>query len=400
MKYDAPEKLREIAQVFSSHSYCLYLVGGAVRDFLLGRKNDDYDLTTSATPEEVKAMFRRTIDTGIKHGTVTVIYRGEHYEITTFRTEGDYTDSRHPDSVTFVRSLEEDLKRRDFTINALAVDILTGDIIDMHGGREDLENGIIRAIGNAEERFGEDALRMMRACRFSSKLGFTIEEKTLSAIKDLHSSIRKVSVERIKEELDKLLLSRFPVQGLMYLRDTGLLGKIIPELTLTAGILSAMEKAESAKLPLSAFYAILFSDLDSGTASEILTRLRSSNREKEDVCHIVREWKYDESRNTPLDARLFIHENGRELIPLIFAVRKALRDFTGDDGKFESAVNREIENKSPVFIKDLAITGSDLKTVVPPGPAMGKALSYLLEKVIENPGYNTKEKLLEIIREA
>ena len=400
MKYDAPEKLKEIAAVFSSHSYSLYLVGGAVRDFLLGRKNDDYDLTTSATPQEVKSMFRRTIDTGIKHGTVTVIYKGEHYEITTFRTEGDYTDSRHPDSVTFVRSLEEDLRRRDFTINALAVDILTGDVIDMHGGMEDLEGGIIRAIGEPEERFGEDALRMMRACRFSSKLGFTIEKKTLSAIKDLHSTIRKVSVERIKEEMDKLLLSLFPVQGLEYLNATGLLGVIIPELTLTDSILNAVGKAQREKLPLSAFYSILFSDMDVKAVSGIMSRLRSSNREKEDVCHIVREWKYDERKNTPVDARLFIHDNGKEIIPLIFAVRKTLRDFTEDDEKFILAVNSEIERKSPVFIKDLAVTGSDLIGIVPAGPEVGKALSYLLEKVIENPEYNTKEKLLALLREA
>ena len=400
MKYDAPDKLREIAGIFSSHSYSLYLVGGAVRDFLLGRKNDDYDLTTSATPDEVKSMFRRTIDTGIKHGTVTVIYKGEHYEITTFRTEGDYTDSRHPDSVTFVRSLEEDLKRRDFTINALAVDILTGSVIDMHGGIEDLENRTIRAIGEPEERFHEDALRMMRACRFSSKLGFTIEEKTLSAIKDLHPAIRKVSVERIKEEMDKLLLSRCPVQGLGYLEETGLLGEIIPGLNLTDTILDAVEKAQKEKLPLSAFYAILFSDMDEEKVSGILSRLRSSNSEKEDVCHIVRTWKYDEGKNTPYDARIFIHDNGKKILPSLFAVRKSLRAFTQEDEKFIAAVENEIGRNSPVEIKDLAVRGTDLRGIVPPGPEVGKALSYLLEKVIEKPEYNTKEKLLGLVREA
>ena len=204
MKYIAQENLVALARIFNKHSYSLYLVGGAVRDYILKKENSDYDLTTSATPDEVKVMFKRTIDTGIKHGTVTVIFSGEHYEITTFRTEGDYSDSRHPDSVTFVRSLEEDLKRRDFTINALACDIITGEIIDLHGGTDDLGKGIIRAIGIPEDRFDEDALRMFRACRFAAKLDFTIEENTLKAIKSLHGNIRKVSVERIKDEMDKV----------------------------------------------------------------------------------------------------------------------------------------------------------------------------------------------------
>lgn len=400
MKYNVPEKLGELGEIFSSHSYTLYLVGGAVRDYLLRRKNDDYDLTTSALPEEVKAMFRRTIDTGIKHGTVTVIYKGGHYEITTFRTEGDYSDSRHPDSVTFVRSLEEDLKRRDFTINALAVDIPTGEIIDMHGGIDDLEGGIIRAIGDPEERFKEDALRMMRACRFTSKLGFTIEERTLSAIKDQHENIRKVSVERIKEELDKMLLSPCPVKGLKYMDETGLLSTVVPGLSLTDDILSSLERAKKMELPLSALYAVLFSSMSPDEVFSLLSHLKSSNREKDEVVHILRSLGYDEKKSTPYDARLFIHENGREIIPLIFSTRRALTIFTEDDEKFVSEVKSEIEKKSPTEIKDLAVSGRDLAGIIPPGPEMGRMLNALLSCVIENPECNTKEKLLSIAEEA
>ena len=178
MKMNISETLKTLSSIFKSHGYSLYLVGGAVRDYLLSKPSHDFDFTTDARPEEIKDMFRHTIDTGIKHGTVTVLFKGESFEITTFRTEGDYSDSRHPDSVTFVRSLSEDLKRRDFTINAFACDLSSGEIIDQHGGFEDLNNGVIRAIGNPYERFKEDALRIMRAARFSSKLGFQIEEKT------------------------------------------------------------------------------------------------------------------------------------------------------------------------------------------------------------------------------
>lgn len=400
MKYEVPENLRELGAIFSSHSYSLYLVGGAVRDYLLRRKNDDYDLTTSALPGEVKAMFRRTIDTGIKHGTVTVIYKGAHYEITTFRTEGDYSDSRHPDSVTFVRSLEEDLKRRDFTINALAVDVLTGGIIDMHGGIEDIEKGIIRAIGEPEERLREDALRMMRACRFSSKLGFDIEERTLSAIKDLNETIGKVSVERIKEELDKMLLSPYPVKGLGYMEETGLLTAVIPGLSLTDEIFSALGRAKEAFLPLPSLYAVLFSATMPDRVYDILTRLRSSNKEKDEVVHIVRSLGYDETRSTPYDARLFIRDNGKEIIPALFSVRRALKPFTEDDEKFVNAVENEMEKKSPTGVRDLAVTGEDLAPIVPKGPGMGRMLNYLLEKVIENPELNTKEKLLAAAAEA
>ena len=194
MLYPSPKNLIEIASIFSKNNFKLYLVGGAVRDYILKKENHDYDLTSPALPEEVKRMFRHTIDTGIKHWTVTILYKNESYELITFRTESDYSESRHPDKVEFIRSLDEDLKRRDFTINALAVDISTGEIIDKNSGLSDLEKKTIRAIGDAKERFKEDALRMLRACRFSSKLGFTIEDKTKKAIFLLHENIKNFSI--------------------------------------------------------------------------------------------------------------------------------------------------------------------------------------------------------------
>ncbi len=397
MKYIAPDNLVAIAQIFNKHSYSLYLVGGAIRDYILRKENSDYDLTSSATPSEVKAMFRRTIDTGIKHGTVTVIFNGEHYEITTFRTEGDYSDSRHPDSVTFVRSLEEDLKRRDFTINALASDILTGDIIDLHGGMDDLEKGIIRAIGIPEDRFNEDALRMFRACRFAAKLDFTIEEKTLEAIKSLHSNIRKVSVERIKGEMDKLLLSPYPVRGLEYLIETGLMEEIIPELDFNPSLRKATLKAKEMGLPLTSLYTILFSTLKAEDTEKVLTRLKASNNEKKEITLLSSNLTVDVFDDLPVSIRRLIKKVGKDKISELLALRRAFGYTEGKDLIFESKILNELDNNPPLEIKDLAITGKDLEAIVKPGPEMGRILNSLLEEVIKNPRLNNRENLLELV---
>lgn len=396
MKYIAQENLVALARIFNKHSYSLYLVGGAVRDYILKKENSDYDLTTSATPDEVKVMFKRTIDTGIKHGTVTVIFSGEHYEITTFRTEGDYSDSRHPDSVTFVRSLEEDLKRRDFTINALACDIITGEIIDLHGGTDDLEKGIIRAIGIPEDRFDEDALRMFRACRFAAKLDFTIEENTLKAIKSLHGNIRKVSVERIKDEMDKLLLSPCPVRGLEYLENTGLMEEIIPEITLTTSLKEAIRRAKENNLPLTSLYAILFSGMSAQDTEKALMHLKASNREKKEITLLssgLGNIPYD---NTPVSIRRLIKKYGKENILPLFTLRRAYGYTEEEDLRYEEKVKEELKKDPALEIKDLDITGKDLEAIVKPGPEMGRMLNYLLDEVIKNPRLNNRDDLLEL----
>lgn len=196
-------------------------VGGAVRDFIIGQPNNDVDIATSALPAEIKAIFNETIDVGIEHGTVLVLDEGEPIEVTTYRTDGLYTDHRRPDAVTFVRNLEDDLARRDFTMNAMAM-TRDGVIIDLYNGQEDIQRKVIRAVGQAEQRFKEDALRMMRAIRFSAQLGFTIESTTLSAIQSLAEQIQYVARERIHAELNKIWTSRFPVQGVVMLRQTTL----------------------------------------------------------------------------------------------------------------------------------------------------------------------------------
>jgi len=442
-RYPVPRILRELSGPFVENGHSLYLVGGAVRDFLLGKENDDFDFTTDARPEEVIALFPgRTIPTGIKHGTVTVRFRGQSYEITTFRTEGDYSDGRHPDSVSFVRSLESDLERRDFTINALACSLETGRILDFHGGIEDLERHMIRAIGVPEKRFQEDALRMMRACRFSSKLDFEVEESTLEAIRRNAGNIVHVSAERIREELFKILSSDHPAKGLLLLQESGLMKYILPELEEGIGmrqkgmhrydvfghIIAAVQASADLKAPLAVRLAALLHDIgkprsmrlkggeptfysheiiSERLARDILSRLKCSNEEIETCALLVREHMFNYSDEWSDSAvRRFLLRVGRENIPLLFALRRA--DQLAIDGSVnEAALKRlseriqlEIDRGSALTIRDLKINGRDLMELgMRPGPEMGARLSELLELVIENPELNEREKLLSISRQ-
>lgn len=230
MQIRLPQKVEDIIEKIQAAGYEAYAVGGCVRDTVLGREPDDWDITTSAEPEEVKKLFERTIDTGIQHGTVTVMLGREGFEVTTYRIDGKYEDSRHPKDVTFTANLKEDLRRRDFTINAMAYNEKDG-LVDLYGGIQDIEKGLIRCVGDAGERFTEDALRMMRAVRFSAQLGYAIEENTKAAVKELAPMIRKISAERIQAELVKLMVSDHPD----YIRtayETGITAQIFPEFDL------------------------------------------------------------------------------------------------------------------------------------------------------------------------
>ena len=438
MRFNPDPILKEFAEVFTKNGYTLYLVGGAVRDFLLGKENHDYDFTTDAEPQDVKRMFRRTIDTGIKHGTVTVIFQKRHFEVTTFRTEGDYHDSRHPDSVTFVKSLEEDLKRRDFTINAMAVSLPDGKVIDLHDGKKDLRKRLIRAIGDPEERFEEDALRMMRACRFSSQLGFTIEKETLLAMGRLAHTIQKVSAERIKEELFRLIDGKEPRKGLEAMRITGLMDEILPELSRTYGfrqggmhkedlyehLVLALEAAEEHRYPISVKLAALFHDIGKVTTradgdnreytfyghdresakmvDRIFRRLKTSNEERECVEHLVENHMFSYSPDwTDSAVRRFIRRVGIDSINPLFQLRVA--DILATTGHradptmllaFSDRINAELDKENALSLKDLKIDGKRLIGLgIAKGPIIGKILNALLEEVIEDPGLNNGEYL-------
>ena len=432
-----PEPLKTLSSIFHAHGFSLYLVGGAVRDYLLSKPSHDFDFTTDARPEEIKNMFRHTIDTGIKHGTVTVLFKGGSYEITTFRTESDYTDSRHPDSVTFVRSLSEDLKRRDFTINAFACDLQSGEIIDEHGGFQDLDNCVIRAIGIPEERFREDALRIMRAARFSAKLGFEIEKDTKNAMCQLSSSITKVSEERIREELFRLIDSPFPRRGLKAMEETGLMEHIIPELydckkiegdgyhkeNLLEHQILALEEAERLKSPLNVKIAALFHDLGktktakwngekytyyshetvgSLMASSIMSRLKSSNKDRDEVALLIKEHmiQYSPSWSDGAIRRMIVRV-GRENLDNLFLLRECDRKATlalpknFNDDELKDRINKELSSSNAMTLRDLKVNGKDLSNITGKGPLTGKVLKTLLDMVIDNPSLNEKEILLK-----
>ncbi|HEX8994337.1 MAG TPA: HDIG domain-containing protein, partial [Candidatus Paceibacterota bacterium] len=230
-----PEHYRDginrISETFRRHNFECYMVGGSVRDLLIGHEAYDFDFATNARPNDVMKLFRRVAPTGIKHGTVTLLIDGNSFEVTTYRSDGAYLDGRHPESVSFSDSLEEDVKRRDFTMNGLAYDIDTHEVIDFVDGIEDIRAGVIRTIGSATDRLGEDGLRSYRACRLASKLGFSIDEATLAAIKATLPVAGAVSIERVRDELVKLLQTDKPSVGLEYMRTTGLLDLFLPELT-------------------------------------------------------------------------------------------------------------------------------------------------------------------------
>ena len=209
MKFKIPEKVNHIIELLMQNGYEAYAVGGCVRDMVIGREPEDWDITTSATPLEVKKIFRRTVDTGIQHGTVTIMLENDHFEVTTYRIEGEYADNRHPNEVSFTSSLEEDLQRRDFTINAMAYNEIVG-FIDLYGGMEDMKRHLIRCVGSPTDRFDEDALRILRAVRFSAQLGFAVEEETMKALEEKVENLKSISAERIRAEITKLLLSDHP----------------------------------------------------------------------------------------------------------------------------------------------------------------------------------------------
>lgn len=438
MQISLPEKVEYILHTLEAAGYEAYAVGGCVRDSLLGREPDDWDITTSATPQQVKKAFPRTIDTGIQHGTVTVMIGKEGFEVTTYRIDGEYEDSRHPKEVIFTANLIEDLKRRDFTINAFAYNDRSG-IVDAFDGMTDLKNGIIRCVGEARERFREDALRMMRAVRFSAQLGYSIEEKTREAIIELAPSLQNISAERIQVELVKLLQSPHPD----YLREAYELGMtkvILPEFdramktsqnnphhiysvgehmlhTLLyvrpdrslriAALLHDIAKPDTEEIDsegISHFHG--HAQLGEEKAAAILRRLKFDN----DTIHKVKKYvKYHDYRieAMPRAVRRALNKIGKEYFEQILEIKQAdmlaqsmyQREEKEENLRQVRALYQEILQKEECFsLKELALTGKDLMELgVPQGKQVGTLLNRLLEDVLENPAHNTREYLTQLV---
>lgn len=437
---EIPKQVAFIIERLQSHGYEAYAVGGCVRDMLLGREPNDWDITTSAKPEQVKAIFKRTVDTGIQHGTVTVLEDSIGFEVTTYRIDGEYEDGRHPKEVQFTQNLVEDLKRRDFTINAMAYSPQTG-IVDVFQGQEDLAQGIVRCVGSARERFTEDALRIMRAVRFAAQLGFEIEEETLAAVKELAPSLKRISAERIQVELTKLLLSPHP-EEFRTLFETGITAVILPEFdeaydcdqtnqyhcytvgehTLRvmeytpadlclrlAGVLHDLGKPAAKKVDENGKPHFKGHDLiGEKMAGKILKRLKFDNHTLERVCRLVRFHDY-RMEETEKAVRHAINKVGEDLFLDLMMIEEAdsagkrMELFQGSKDHLDvlRKIFQDIQEKQQcVSLKTLAVSGKDLIAEGhKPGKELGLLLNALLEHVLDVPEDNEKETLLKLSRE-
>ena len=421
MEIKIPAPAEEILTKLNDNGYEAYVVGGCVRDMILGREPGDWDITTSALPEQVKQVFRRTVDTGIQHGTVTVMMGDEGYEVTTYRIDGEYADGRHPDSVTFTPSLTEDLKRRDFTVNAMAYNGNTG-LVDEFGGMEDLGRGIIRCVGEPMDRFSEDALRILRAIRFSAQLGFTIEGRTYEAIRAIAPNMVHVSKERIQVELTKLLLSPNPGHiNMVY--ETG----ISPYVSETFHKVYCREddggldegkqvERDDGKM----FFAIPAIPAQVPPVRHMRWAAFLRKCPPDETVRILKDLKLD--NDTINRVRTLVLWQDYRLGPDKYSIRTAmsrmepdlfddLLDFRMCLAQIESEGNKtcqeylahtamlvdEIRRDGDcISLKTLAVGGNDIiKAGVKPGKEVGLALARLLEMVLEEPGRNTKEYLLQ-----
>ncbi|HVP18775.1 MAG TPA: HD domain-containing protein [Spirochaetia bacterium] len=437
-----PRVVRDFAAHFRLAGFQCYLVGGAVRDMMVGRSHTDFDIATNALPDQVTALFRRVIPTGIRHGTVTVLFKGTRFEVTTFRTESGYSDGRRPDTVAFAPTIFDDLSRRDFTINAMAYDLATDALIDPHDGRRDLSVGIIRAIGSPSERFQEDGLRPLRACRIAAQLSFSMEEQTQAAIPGALEVLSRVSAERVRDELLKTLECPIPSVGFFLMRDTGILRVILPELLEGVGVeqgdlhcydvfthsLYACDAApkESIVLRLAAllhdvgkprtrhveadgrptFYS--HEKVSAAMTEEILMRLKLPIAVVKDVTHLIANhmFNYQEEWSDAAVRRL-IARVGEEKIDDLISLRRAdqigmCREnatvFPEGLADFAARVRDVLRGGRALTVRQLAVNGNDLMAAldVPPGPKIGIILNELLQAVLDDPELNTREKLLDI----
>lgn len=448
-----PDILKKMNEIFVQHGYKAYLVGGAVRDMLMGKEPHDWDVTTDATPEQVMSIFRKVIPTGIAHGTVTVHFMKNEIEVTTFRTESDYSDGRHPDKVEYTGNIEEDLSRRDFTINAIASYLGDGTITDPFHGRDDIKRKIIRTVGNPLERFSEDGLRPVRAVRFSAQLGFEIERETLKAISEpeILKKTSGISLERFRDELLKLMKAEKPSAGLKLMEESGILDIFIPELKKCRGCIQgdfrgyhqfdvldhlfyACDGAPASKQNVR--LAALFHDIgkpdvkrviptpqgDQFTfynheaksqqiTKEILFRLKFSNAEITNICHLVVNHMFNYTQDwTDAAVRRFLAkiqaENLEDLYDLRLADIYGMNNapVRGQDSRtiallneLKDRISKETEKNSVLSLKQLAVNGKDLmKNGISAGKDLGFVLNQLLETVLEDPSQNEKEQLIKI----
>lgn len=409
IKIILPKDVRYIIDVLMRNGYEAYAVGGCIRDSILGRVPGDWDITTSALPLQVKALFKRTIDTGIQHGTVTIMLGKNGYEVTTYRIDGKYEDSRHPENVEFTPNLEEDLKRRDFTINAMAYNDEHG-IVDIFDGVDDLNNRIIRCVGKAHDRFDEDALRILRAVRFSAQLGFEIEKDTAAAAGELAHNLNKISSERIHTEFNKMLKSAHP-DYFAVADKIGIMQIVLPEYHVMSdddkAFAGRLAKECACELPERYAAMLLFTgkygqENSADICFRVLKRLKLDNDTINTAAMLV---KYCgiEITDDEVKLRHIIYGVGDKSIIRILHFRLAYEICAGNDVQ---PVKRMIKICSEILsrgdcvsLKMLAITGRELIAMgVPAGKGMGDMLNSLLMEVLDNPNLNDKTVLAERVK--
>lgn len=454
-KIKIPVILQKMNNIFEKNGFKAYLVGGAVRDMFMNKEASDWDVATDATPEQVISAFKKVIPTGIAHGTVTVHFMGEEIEVTTFRIEQGYSDGRHPDKVSYASDIEEDLSRRDFTMNAMAVSLKDGSIVDPFNGKADIKNKVIRSVGNPLERFNEDGLRPIRAIRFASQLGFEIETNTLQAISNekVLQKTSTISIERFRDELVKLLKSPKPSVGLKLLESTNIMKLFLPELlegrnciqndlrgyhvfdvldhnfyscdgapvhkvnVRLAALLHDIGKPASKVVRVTdegeIYNFFNHEKYSENIARKLLTKLRFSNNEINNVCHLIQNhmFHYEESWSDAAVRRFIVRvkpENIEDLIDLRLAdmygkynMPIQIKESNACDLliQLQDRIKKIQEENSAFTLKSLAVCGKDLMEIgIPSGRLIGKILDSLLETVLDDPKQNSKDVLLNIAK--
>ncbi|MDT8718834.1 CCA tRNA nucleotidyltransferase [Clostridium sp. 19966] len=436
MKINLPQEVNFIIEELNKSGFEAFAVGGCVRDSIIGRVPSDWDITTSALPENIISIFPHTVPTGLQHGTVTVIINKNNYEVTTYRIDGKYTDNRHPDEVLFTKNLSEDLSRRDFTINALAYNNEAG-LVDLFNGQDCLKNKMVKTVGDANDRFNEDALRMIRAIRFACQLDFSIDKETFEAIFKNHKLIENVSIERIRDEFSKILVSNNPDAGIENLRITGLLKYFLPEAIDMVGFdqknphhdkdiyTHTLQVIKNAEPVLITRLAALFHDIgkpasftmdekgighfygheNSGAeiCETVLKRMKFDNYTIKTVCllvsnHMTMFYKLKES-----GVKKLINKMGKENMGTLFNLQTADIKSSAPPFNFSpidylrNTTDEVLKKALPICLKDLKINGADLiRLGFKPGKELGDALNAILDMVLEKPDLNDKAKLIEI----
>ncbi len=398
-----PRAVREVCAALQADGHGAWVVGGCVRDHLLGRAVSDWDLCTSATPRRVMKLFRRTVPTGIEHGTVTVFHDGEQCEVTTLRGDGAYTDGRRPDTVAFIADLGEDLARRDFTVNAIAYDPIAETLSDPHGGLGDLRLGLLRAVGDPRTRFREDGLRVLRGARFTAALGFDLEAATEAAIPEALDVFGKVSAERVREEWIKALKAHAPSRAFRVMARTGSLAVTLPALDRVASDAEAWERAMAAldtcPLPFTSRLGALLHGVDVKVLDGWFRAGKFSNDERATVLRLVRFHDVTAVEGaSDASLRRWLRDVGREAVGDVLDVAGAVRGV--GLAELRARVRAELDGGVPLAVNELAVDGNMLmaKLGMKPSRALGATLAGLLEDVLDDPSRNTPDALLDRAR--